>query len=575
MRQKSLFILLCLAALTLPLTAQVKQERRVYYLDVTGSMEDPNGIWNDVRNDLIDAIDDIDDEDTEIIVIPFATNVQGAHTAKATRDGKKDLAAFIKNLKPDYKAYTNLNNPIQDFYQHRIAPKKINYFFLITDGTCYSKTTNTFHQLLQSWNNQTQRNGKDVFGFYVMLNDKATDQQAIDIIDRQTRLQHVKTANINIQIIQLDDKAVYNLKDNNLCRFRINNGVKQAKKLRLTSNDTYYEIDSYEVEGDFIELQLKPHTTNPPREHKMSVQVSYTGSKKETTIVATPTLSITCRNLEERTFTWESDVKRKLKCTEHASFLWSKAHNDTITETIRFAFNEGAQKQKGSLTLQLRGYDKKDKPIRNIHFLDASGKAITSLQLNADETSREIRITFPKNASKGKYYVKLVADGQRLDRIGNSDHTSGVELATWTVRYGHKMNPLAKGLLWLAIIVVSALLIYRCCIVPALYPRFGNIQKTILVNGDYRKALKFRGKRLVVLTPQSRRQSLWNKFWTGTILYYTIPELPGEIQLRPRGKRKKVQAAIYAPKATEIQPHIVETYGEATIKMENVTIKLQ
>ena len=60
-----------------------------------------NGIWDVVRDNLINAIDNISDETTELIVIPFATNTSKSPvlhpiSALATAKGKEMLKGKIK-----------------------------------------------------------------------------------------------------------------------------------------------------------------------------------------------------------------------------------------------------------------------------------------------------------------------------------------------------------------------------------------------------------------------------------------------------------------------------------------------
>lgn len=67
-------------------TEKIK-ERRIYYLDQTGSMEDNNNIWGDAKRSLCNSIMDLDST-TEIIVIPFTDSY---HCLKPVTIGKDSV----------------------------------------------------------------------------------------------------------------------------------------------------------------------------------------------------------------------------------------------------------------------------------------------------------------------------------------------------------------------------------------------------------------------------------------------------------------------------------------------------
>lgn len=57
---------------SLAIHSQILKERRVYYLDCSYSMKQPNGIWDEVKENLKNAIEKVTDETTELVVVPFA-----------------------------------------------------------------------------------------------------------------------------------------------------------------------------------------------------------------------------------------------------------------------------------------------------------------------------------------------------------------------------------------------------------------------------------------------------------------------------------------------------------------------
>lgn len=74
-----------------------------------------NGIWDEVRNNLIRAIDRIDNSTTELIVVPFSDVIKPRKIAFATPEGKRELSQFISSLRYQSDCGTILSNPINDF----------------------------------------------------------------------------------------------------------------------------------------------------------------------------------------------------------------------------------------------------------------------------------------------------------------------------------------------------------------------------------------------------------------------------------------------------------------------------
>lgn len=126
---------------------KVENERRVYYLDITASMDGYNNhpkIWNDVKENLISALQAIDKDETEILVIPFTDHktplsplgkdVSEKHDGIFTKKDINKLVAAIRDLDTLRNVHTDLYLPFADFYGKRIDNTKVNYFFLLTDG---------------------------------------------------------------------------------------------------------------------------------------------------------------------------------------------------------------------------------------------------------------------------------------------------------------------------------------------------------------------------------------------------------------------------------------------------------
>ncbi len=156
----ALFLMLPLA-----LWSQVLKETRVYYLDCSYSMK-TNKIWDEVCDNLKNAIDNIDDETTELRVIPFALDQNGSikvFTALADAAGKNSLKKQIDAITPNKSSMTYHKVPLEDFYNNQVQPGKVTYMFLMTDGQDEWKEKNSFPNLLKQWGDRY--GDKNVYGF--------------------------------------------------------------------------------------------------------------------------------------------------------------------------------------------------------------------------------------------------------------------------------------------------------------------------------------------------------------------------------------------------------------------------
>lgn len=189
-------------------------ERRVYYLDATYSMIKPSKLWDPVRNDLAKAINAIEDETTEIFVVAFGgqggTELMTWHDY-ATSSGKEKIINGFQGFTPKTNTMTYLDRPLNDFYSNKVAPGKVTYCFLMTDGRDENLNPSVFPNALKKWGDKY--GNSNVYGFYVMLNKEAKDKSIESIIDDQAHLWKVETADVNINLIRLENHAVFNVRN--------------------------------------------------------------------------------------------------------------------------------------------------------------------------------------------------------------------------------------------------------------------------------------------------------------------------------------------------------------------------
>ena len=251
----------------------------------------------------------------------------------------------------------------------------------------------------------------------------------------------------------------------------------------------------------------------------------------------------------------------------YPDFLWVDSKTMPVKKILDFDFSEDA-----------KNYDS----YAEFQFVDNEGKVISAdimqvvidgkecpenrFRIGSDMTSKELTFIFSPDADEGKHqgYLKLV--NHQLDRLDSQPLTANqqVDAFQWTLNYDKHMNPLAIVLMWLLISIVAMVTIWQVCSRLFFYPRFGSIQKTFNVPGMAPLIVKFKGARMVVLAASHpKKQSAWNRFWTGKILYKTHPAFVSPIVFKPRKGRKvlaKVQAGTY-----QVLPNPMPGIGVATI----------
>lgn len=118
------------------LWAQVIPSKHIYLWDVTGSMQN-NGIWEPVKELLIESLDELDNADTEVIIVPFQDDVFEERRIRvgdvsAMEDLKQWVRSYdIPRLTPNHG--TNICRALEraaDF----VNKEYIDRVFLMTDG---------------------------------------------------------------------------------------------------------------------------------------------------------------------------------------------------------------------------------------------------------------------------------------------------------------------------------------------------------------------------------------------------------------------------------------------------------
>lgn len=308
MKKLLLCCLLLIPLLSFSQETPKMKERRVYYLDCTGSMVKPNKLFDPVRDNLKAAINAVNDETTELMVIPFydkntkLTPCCGQYQ-HATEEGKAALCNAIDNLKADGQ-HTVLNILLEDFHNNRVSPDPncITYMFLMTDGDDEAGPEkevygdpDIFKKNIAKWG---QRYGdRQVYGFYVILQK---DQKKPDI--EQPHLWYVETADVNINLLRLGTNGVFNVRNDKYMDIPIWGDPKGADFRAQFTDQTSYNVEKTKVVGDKLRVWIVPAAGNDtvtlPKEVRANMKVDMSGAKPFTFLV-TDRIGVVCKNEKE------------------------------------------------------------------------------------------------------------------------------------------------------------------------------------------------------------------------------------------------------------------------------------
>ena len=556
-------------------------ERRVYYLDATYSMISPSKLWNPVRKDLANAINAIEDETTEIYVIAFGGN-NGSELKVwndyATDEGKSNVIKGFMGFNPKRNTMTYLDRPLKDFYSNRVESDRATYCFLMTDGKNETPNPNTFSDALKLWGDKY--GNSNVYGFYVMLNNEAKDPVIESIIENQEHLWKVETADVNINLIRLQNKAVFNIRTDNTIQIPFESGKYDNLNISASfSKDSKFAVkNSFIKNGNLIvEVDVTGNKSLMPESSTETLFLSISNAGRFDFLI-TEKVSIKCNNKKE--FVLQSPTSRQKwgKVSHYDDFWFVSGDIKPVHQKINFDFSEDATANKNTFA--------------EFAFVDCKGNIINpqemvikvngielkenSFRITPNDKEIDIEIYFPKDVKNGKKQGFLRLTNHNLHRLNNNECTNqAADAFQWTIYNDKNVNPLKLALIWFFAIILASFLLWMIVLKRLFYPVFGTIQKTFNVPGMAPLIINFRGARIIeIAASHPKKQSLWNRFWTGKIIYKTHPAFITPITFKPsRGRR--ILARVM-PNSYQVTPNPIPGVGPGKIIdiQKNLTINI-
>lgn len=317
-RNTLLLSLACLFLSQVTLAQNFMQERRIYILDVTASMEgkgvvETPDIFDQVKKELRDAVESIDNPNTEVVVVPF-TDVPH-EPIRGMISERDSLLEDIRNLSIK-KGDTNLADAWSRGVQE-IDSTRINYIFLLTDGlhNC-GPEKEVLYERLKAWEGVSQN--KYYFAFYVMLTPNAKEQEICQIADSTSQMWLIESMNVNVTFVASDLNVQANIKDKKTVKLAFNVSNRNLSKDNLDftiemEENPYYALTNFRSFIDqgyvlFDIAELKP-LMDLPIETWLKLYVRYDKEKYYMTFFTPEVINfkVINRGVREMTITENHD----------------------------------------------------------------------------------------------------------------------------------------------------------------------------------------------------------------------------------------------------------------------------
>lgn len=251
-------------------------------------------------------------------------------------------------------------------------------------------------------------------------------------------------------------------------------------------------------------------------------------------------LATSCQKETESSILWG-------KTNTYDKFLWKKHVPDTLKQTLCFEFNEDAQQfMEDELKLGIfkkNGNNQLVQVRESEMELFANGKKVEGniISVTSSCSELEVGIVFNDDAEDKVHYwyVKPIDNGglERINEKSTDEMSSQDAIMEIKAQKNHVMNPLAEGLLFFIIVLVSALILWLIILKPIFFPVF-KVKKLELIGPDpYINAIQIKRYRKLVLTSKNIHQSWLNQLFTGRIKYSINPLWTSDVEFVPKDKR--------------------------------------
>lgn len=262
--------------------------------------------------------------------------------------------------------------------------------------------------------------------------------------------------------------------------------------------------------------------------------------------------------------------------TFHDSFLWSDADTTFLDKTLTVSFNNDAVSRNAAANLVFT--DNFDKPVSSQELqIVFEGKlspdnVIRITPRGKAEQDLNIKFRFLPSAKSGKHQGFILVRSQGLKAVNDVEINGSTRIVQWTMYFEKQMNPLKKGLIILAIVVLVSIGAARLI----LHRRtFGSTAKKsisatnssgVILYGP--KTLRFKGCSEIVFADHPKEQSALDIFFRGKTLTIVSPAFDSPLRLTPYKKKEiKVSGGGYSLTRTKMK------YNDTPLKATSSSTK--
>lgn len=480
------------------LSAQApKTEKRIYLLDLTGSMEGrgsvhtPN-ILQTVKDNLAATIENIDDPNTEIVIIPF-TNVP--HNAiEGVASIKDSLITQIQKL-----GVRSGDTNIADAWSEGIKNldnSKINYLFLLTDGLHNTgPSKQVLFERLRKWGETAP--GNNEYAFYVMLTPNAKETEICEIVDSTSQMWLIESMDINASLIRTamnQRKNVFSNPSTSISFFSNNRNTRfedLGLQVSFEENDFYY-VDNLKksVVGDIYTFDIieKLPKIQMPLDTTLTLRLSYDKEKNPFVYLTPEVISFQVINQGPRILTVSvqnskkglKDLNlRKLKYKEpfQGYFRWTRkfyeptfglafmSRPDTASTSTNFILNWNEEAVRAGASVKFNLITSEND--FGDHIKVSNGKDDIAFVARAESDTLCLKTTVIPGIPSTRFAGDIVALTNNIDTINDTElNIDEAVIGNWRLQY-KKSWPFWIWLFWLlltAAAVAVVIWLIRLCI---------------------------------------------------------------------------------------------------------------
>lgn len=535
-------LLVCFLTVVLPAAAQ-RQKQYIYLFDCTQSMQQL-GLWQPTRAALDRIIErERVNDDTEFVVIPFQDRAYTPITfSSATYPGAKADIDKAFDTYIEKRTNTNILDVFNTGLRH-IDPRKDNYLCLLTDGEDNVHGMDKVCEALRKW----CASHTNTRFFYVILSDKAANRQLADAIAAcddayivepgQLPFGSVLSPVVRCNTLELDRDYTIGFSESG------------SYPVTVSCSDPYFDVQAADgrIDSRKLRLRITPRdardivalnaaldaVTGSDGVYEFGIDVRVPDGSMN---VVNPHLTVEMTNKPLKSLSLNSNSLDEIAAPGadyHPAFLFcSESAPDTMVIDLSPAFNDAACKAGSAATLQISAAD--GQPRDYTAACDGSPIGDDGKFTLRPGAAGRLTLVFAPDALTGKRYFDInVASTHRLETVNDMAATDSVTLPVRT-SYSTHMNPLALGLMWAAIILAAALILWFAILRRMVYPTMKLSMLQLSGPAPYMAQKKIKGSVKVVLTSRKIRQSALSRLFKGRVTAIVSPVWADPIEIVPR-----------------------------------------